>query len=362
MSKVLASTPTGKVIKEYLDSYEITQKELSQRTGISEKHLSHLLNGTSRLTEETALKLEKVLSGVPASYWLNYESKYREAVAREQSPVYSADPKELQLIAKRFKFNEVFKDFGWSLQKQADQMLSLLQISDFSQFEKVYATMGVSFMQDGGSLEAIAVWLNLCREEVEVQNEHLENQYNEVLLKTLLPKLKVIANTSDAPASLAAARELLNQAGIYLVIHEPISQAKIRGALSTYKKHPTIYLSLRFKTHDHAWFALMHEIGHLVLHYSKKEPIITLDIENGIQDEKEQAANHFAQTFFIAESAYSEFIKQEVFTTSSVVEFAKTLAIHPGLVVARLQHDALLPFSHLNGLKSRFDGKKGEDC
>lgn len=354
MNSVLASVPTGRIIKEYLDSYDITQKELSQRTGISEKHLSHVLNGTSRLTEETALKLEKVLTGVPASNWLNYETKYREAVAREQSPVYSADPKELQLIDKRFKFSEVFNGFGWSLQKQADQMLSLLQISDFSQFEKVYASKGFS--------EATAIWLNLCREEVEVQNEHLENQYNQVLLKALVPELKVLADSGDTPASLAAARELLNQAGIYLVIHEPISQAKIRGALSTYKKHPTIYLSLRFKTHDHAWFALMHEIGHLVLHYSKKEPIITLDIENGIQDEKEKAANHFAQTFFIAESAYSEFIKQKVFTTSSVVEFAKTLAIHPGLVVARLQHDALLPFSHLNGLKSRFDGKKGEDC
>ncbi|MDX9824763.1 MAG: HigA family addiction module antitoxin, partial [Sphaerochaeta sp.] len=94
MNSVLASVPTGRIIKEYLDSYDITQKELSQRTGISEKHLSHVLNGTSRLTEETALRLEKVLSGVPASYWLNYESKYREAVAREQSPVYSADPKE----------------------------------------------------------------------------------------------------------------------------------------------------------------------------------------------------------------------------------------------------------------------------
>ncbi len=110
MNSVLASVPTGRIIKEYLDSYDITQKELSQRTGISEKHLSHVLNGTSRLTEETALRLEKVLSGVPASYWLNYESKYREAVAREQSPVYSADPKELRLIAKRFKFSESSMD------------------------------------------------------------------------------------------------------------------------------------------------------------------------------------------------------------------------------------------------------------
>ena len=124
MNSVLASVPTGRIIKEYLDSYDITQKELSQRTGISEKHLSHVLNGTSRLTEETALKLEKVLTGVPASYWLNYETKYREAVAREQSPVYSADPKELQLIAKRFKFSEVFnyivsKSFESSLNRRS---------------------------------------------------------------------------------------------------------------------------------------------------------------------------------------------------------------------------------------------------
>ncbi len=269
MDSVLATVPTGRIIKEYLDSYDITQKELSQRTGISEKHLSHILNGTSRLTEETALKLEKVLSGVPASYWLNYESKYREAVAREQSPIYSADPKELQLIAKRFKFSEVFNGFGWSLQKQADQMLSLLQISDFSQFERVYAAMGVSCMQDGGTLEAIAIWLNLCREEVEVQNRPLENQYNEVVLKALLPELKVIADTGDAPASLAEAWALLNQAGIYLVIHEPISQAKIRGALSTYKKHPVIYVN----QDDQVKTTLMHGIDQLLLHGLRKERI-----------------------------------------------------------------------------------------
>jgi addiction module HigA family antidote len=82
---LLSSIPTGKIIKDYLDEHTITQKELSARTGISEKHLSHLLNGTSRLTEDVALKLEMVLTGIPASYWLNYEAKYREAVARERA-------------------------------------------------------------------------------------------------------------------------------------------------------------------------------------------------------------------------------------------------------------------------------------
>ncbi len=128
MKSVLSTVPTGNVIKNYLDAYHLTQKELSIRTGISEKHLSHLLNGTSRLTEEVALKLEKVLTPVPASYWLQYDAKYREAVAREQEPVYSYSKQALQEIAKRFHFKEVFGDLGWNLEKQATEMLSLLSI------------------------------------------------------------------------------------------------------------------------------------------------------------------------------------------------------------------------------------------
>lgn len=83
---ILATVPTGKIIKNYLKEYSISQKELAKRTGISERHLSHLLNGESGLTEEVALKIEKVLNKIPASYWLNYETKYREALAREEVP------------------------------------------------------------------------------------------------------------------------------------------------------------------------------------------------------------------------------------------------------------------------------------
>lgn len=79
---------TGDIIKEYLDEYGITQKELATRTGISEKHISNVLSGHARLTEDFALKLEKVMPEVPASYWLNYECKYREYLAR-QKEVYN---------------------------------------------------------------------------------------------------------------------------------------------------------------------------------------------------------------------------------------------------------------------------------
>ena len=99
--------PTGAVIKDYLEAREISQRELSQRIGVSEKHISNLLNGKSALTAPMALKLEKLMPDVDAGYWLNYEAKYQEYLARikEQEWLEGLNLKE---IAERFHFKEVF--------------------------------------------------------------------------------------------------------------------------------------------------------------------------------------------------------------------------------------------------------------
>ena len=101
MDKYLVNT--GKIIKEYLEEYDINQKELSNRTGMSEKHISNVLNGKSRLTESFALKLEKVLTNIKASYWLNYEAEYREYVARQEE-LMNLENIDLKSIAKKFRF------------------------------------------------------------------------------------------------------------------------------------------------------------------------------------------------------------------------------------------------------------------
>lgn len=81
----------GKIIKEYLDARRITQKEVSKRTGVSERHLSRLVNGKAGLTADMAVKLEKVMPDVPASYWLNYEMKYKEYLARKHKGTHPED-------------------------------------------------------------------------------------------------------------------------------------------------------------------------------------------------------------------------------------------------------------------------------
>lgn len=45
--------------------------------GLSEKHVSKLINGDTPLTHQIAQRLESVL-GAPASFWANLEIIYRE--------------------------------------------------------------------------------------------------------------------------------------------------------------------------------------------------------------------------------------------------------------------------------------------
>lgn len=113
--------------------------------------------------------MEKVLTNVPASYWLNYEAKYREQLAREEELV-RVNNWNLRELVKRFRFKEVFKGLDITLAEQAIEMLKLLKISDYGNFENVYGKIAVDFMEDGGEKEAIAIWLNMCEAEVEIQN------------------------------------------------------------------------------------------------------------------------------------------------------------------------------------------------
>lgn len=90
-TKTLA-IPPGETIREQLEYEHLTQKDLARLTGLSEKHISRLVNGRVILTPATAALLEKAL-GLSARFWLNLEAGYRAdllAVAEEEAAMKAA--------------------------------------------------------------------------------------------------------------------------------------------------------------------------------------------------------------------------------------------------------------------------------
>ena len=108
-------------------------------------------------------------------------------------------------------------------------------------------------------------------------------------------------------------------------------------------------LSLRYKTNDQLWFSLFHEAGHILRHGKKK---IFLEFNHGGAQAEEAEADRFAANLLIPPRHH-----QELFSLGSnkrkVVAFAENIGIAPGIVVGRLQHEGLVPHTHLNGLKAR---------
>ena len=68
--------PTSELIKERLEIYSISQKELAIRLNVSEKHVSELLNNKVLLTMDMAMALEKVIN-INYEVLMGYEIKYR---------------------------------------------------------------------------------------------------------------------------------------------------------------------------------------------------------------------------------------------------------------------------------------------
>ncbi len=342
---------TGVIIKEYLEEKNITQKELSKILGISEQYVSDLLNGKRELSEDIALGLEKILPEIPASYWLNLESKYRDFIARKNDESRLGNY-NLEEIAKRFKFSEVFKGLNWDLAKQASEMLKILKINTFDVFDSAYSNLQVDFFEDGGEKEAIAIWLGLCEEEADLQSEDVEGKdYSCEKLEDKLHLFKKIAYNDNLDNTLKSCKKLCNQLGIYFVQLEAISNSKVRGALVTYNNHPAIFISRRFKSHDHVWFAIAHELGHLLKHYKTNDLIISYEEET--LDTKEEEANEFARNFFIPQSDYDKFVEKGDFSSRTIEKFSAKNRILSGILVARLQHDGYIAMSRMNYKKSR---------
>lgn len=74
--------PPGGTIQELLNASSITQLDLANKTGINKKTINEIIKGKAPITTSTALKLEYVFN-IPASFWNNLESNYREALERK---------------------------------------------------------------------------------------------------------------------------------------------------------------------------------------------------------------------------------------------------------------------------------------
>lgn len=339
----------GHIISRTLEREGMTQKGLSERTGLTEKHLSQIINGDASITVETALLLENALGGA-ASFWINLEKNYQETKARIER--FAVTKKEIPLLPK-FPYKELAeRGFVEQTSNKEKKVENLWRFFGVNSLTFVQQTEAVAFRKKPGTeikSESIAAWLR-CG-ELEARKQTIGN-FSAPLLKQSLSKLRALT-TKPAEKFSVELCEILNQSGVSLVYIPHFPSTGVSGAVRWVGDTPIMQLSLFGAYADIFWFNLFHEIGHLILH-GKKEKFIEFDKRDlSAVQEKENEADKFATNELIQAKMYTEFVQERDFSKLAIVTFAKKIQIHPGIVAGRMCHEGLIRWVDVVGLRTR---------
>ena len=351
------AVPPGWVLEERIKAQELSQAELARRCGHSAKLISQIISGKAPLKPKIALQLEKVLK-VDASIWLNMESNYRLHKARKAEVL---EAEESAAWLKKFPVKELVKrgviDKPESNADAMSKLLSFFGIGSIDAWSKKYESMNVAYRHSRSfksDQAVLSTWLRLG--QINAGQQECAD-YDETLFKRSLREIREFTRTPVENA-LANAQRLCNQSGVALTLAKPLPGTALSGAawwLSP--RRAIIQLSARHKTDDHLWFSLFHEAAHILLH-SKKT--IFVDSTDDESTDLEKQADRWASNMLVPQPQWEQFIVNSSFNKASVQAFADQLGIASSIVVGRLQHERLLPWSHLNGLKVRLQWKDVE--
>lgn len=85
------------VTEVYLAPHGVSIRDLAIRLGVAASTLSRVLNGSSRVTPEMALRLSKVLGRTPES-WLAMQDAHDLWLARQRVDLSNVSPLDLQAV------------------------------------------------------------------------------------------------------------------------------------------------------------------------------------------------------------------------------------------------------------------------
>lgn len=249
-SKTFTAVPPGMTIKEVLEDHHMTQKELAVRLGLSEKHISKLINGEVPLTQDVAIRLERVLD-IEASFWNGLEAAYREAILKVE---YENSIDEEINFAKPFGYAKLARlGIVPETKKAAEQVNNLQKFFEVASLKNVTNDMVMPLVYENikdmepAKKSAIYTLVQITKGQarfVEV------NPYDAKLLRKFIPKIEDLKSEPLAGVK-EPLKDMLGACGV-IIVYLPILD-NITSTCITYSKGNSIVLGIPTEDTDGFW-------------------------------------------------------------------------------------------------------------
>ena len=344
----------GETIVDLLQERGWSQVDLAKRTGFTAKHVNLLLKGRAAITEETALKLERVL-GSTARFWLNLEGQYREHLARHEA-IKSLGAHVDWL--KELPLPDMVK-FGW-VRKTKDKLQQVFEclryfgVATVDAWREQYERPVAAYRASAKLIRepaAVSAWL---RQGERTAEDMRVGEYDRDGFEAVLQDVRMLAVERDPGIFIPRLIELCARTGVAVVLAPAPKGCPVSGATKWLSANKAlIMLSLRGKSDDKLWFSFFHEAGHLLKH-GKRMTFLDILGEDGLDPNEEKQADAFARDFLIPPDPYASFLLAGVFTEATIRRFAVSVNTAPGIALGRLQFDGHLGWHSFNHLKVRY--------
>lgn len=339
---------------DLLEELGIRQNELAVRMDVTPKFVNELIAGKATISPHTALALERTL-GLPADFWLTRDAQYQAFRARLAA---NADLEAQAEWLDELPVREIVK-FGWvqkcsTVVAQVAECLRFFGVASAAAWREQYVkrVQGSAAWRISGQVKhaegAIAAWLR----QGEIEASRCEcAPFNRELFMKALEDARALTLEPDPQKFIPSLQKMFAACGVVTVFVRAPKGCPASGAVRWIAPEKAlVQLSLRYKTNDHLWFTFFHECGHLALHGKK---MLFLESGKNMTGTDEDEANVFARQRLIPETEFANF-KLLSPSHDRIKAFAKRIGIAPGIVLGRMQKEALVDWSQYNDLKVRY--------
>lgn len=207
----------------------------------------------------------------------------------------------------------------------------------------------------------VAAWV---REAEIIADQIPLAEFDEAKLWASLNVLRRLTR-EDIDTALDQAQEICSRCGVALVVVPELPGTRISGCSRWLTdSHAMVGLTLRYKSGEQLWFTFFHELGHILLHRHRQLFVVDNaagemgdEVVDPVMAKYEEEADRFAADILIppAKLARLPLHKPDELTNEFIQDFAKSIEIHPGIVIGRLQHDKVLEHWQGNKLKQKLE-------
>lgn len=335
----------------------LTVAEVADKLPGGREHLRGYVAGSLPIDRAAAVALAGMVGG-STEFWLQRQENYERDLERATSAVPDGDASVWLNAIPMPGAKPRGRATEETRRTELRRRLAFFGVGTLAAWEHRYGRDRVAthFRTSAAfaSLEgAVSLWLR--QGELEASLVDTET-WAPNALRARLPDIVGLSRIAKPARFLPRLKQLLAEAGVALVVLRAPNQCRASGASRLIRPDKAmILLSFRYRSDDHFWFTVLHEIGHLLLHGARA----FVDEDDTPDDECEREANGFAASVIVPAKSWERLEEFEP-SYKDITRFAVSVGVSAGLILGQLQHVGRVPRDRMNFLRRHWTWREIE--